>query len=111
MATENNTIIKISSYALLDHLGRLYEPDHDGDGYKHIDQPGAYLTVSREGDLTCTVELTAPALQQFIADMEYQCEFAYEGSSDSDAVAYRARCRRALDKLKHARAAHRAPAS
>ena len=100
--TETMTTIKISSYALWDHLGRLYEPDHDGDGCKHIDKPGAYLTVTREGDLTCTIELTAPALQDFIEDMEYQCEFAYEGLSDSDAVAYRARCRRALNKLKEA---------
>ena len=72
--TETMTTIKISSYALWDHLGRLYEPDHDGDRYKHIDVPGAYLTVSREGDLTCTIELTTPALREFIADMEYQCE-------------------------------------
>ena len=100
--TETMTTIKISSYAVEDHMNRLYEYDNDGDGYKHIDKRGAYLTVIKWGKLVDTIELTAPALQDFIEDMEYQCEFAYEGLSDSYAVAYRARCRRALNKLKEA---------
>lgn len=93
----NTNTVKIGTAALEDHLIRLYESD-DWTFHIHIDEPGAYITVINWGKTTSTIELTDEALEQFIDDMDYQTEFAYDG--DSIGAAYRARCKRAMNKLK-----------
>ena len=89
--------VTIGTMALRDHLTRLYESG-DGAFYMHVDFPGATITVMKAGKGSAIIELTEPALDQFIADMAYQAEFAYEG--ESSGAAFRARCRRAADALK-----------
>ena len=83
--------VTLANSAFYDHTDRLY----DGTYPNHMDVPGARLEVLKMNKMTVTVRMTAPALDQFIDDMRYQIEFAYDGENAS----YKGQCERALAKL------------
>tara|TARA_R100001509_G_C4831071_1_gene203290 strand:+ start:638 stop:940 length:303 start_codon:yes stop_codon:yes gene_type:complete len=93
-------VVQISASALSDHMNRLYwdsgiaRETSDGWLCDHIDLEGATITMVKDGNRSCVVSLTRPALIEFIDDMAYQVEFA-EG-----APAYTAMCKRTLAKLR-----------
>lgn len=83
--------VTLSNSAFYDHTDRLY----DGTYPNHMDVPGARLEVLKMNKMTVTLRMTAPALDQFIDDMRYQVDWAYEGENAS----YKGQCERALAKL------------
>ncbi len=82
-------IINISTNALSDHLSRLYE------GINHVDQPSCKIETVKIGNKSSVIIMTDDAITEFIADMEYQIEFAdcaYERN-------YKSQCQRALQSI------------
>ena len=89
--------ILISSNALHEHLQRLYCMVHHVKGmytlYHHVDGVGAgVVSIRSESKTTAKVKMSCPAIKEFIADLEYQIEFATERYERE----YRNQCKRAL---------------
>jgi len=89
--------IQISINALEEHLNRLYCVVAQVKGmqtlHHHVDGIGAgVISVRSASKTTATVKMSCPAIKEFIADLEYQIEFATERYERD----YRNQCKRAL---------------
>jgi bacterioferritin-associated ferredoxin len=99
MTTTTN--IRISASALSDHTARLYvNVGMTGldENWEHIDMEEATLIVHKWGALTSQVSMSDAAINEFIADMEYQVEA--EMDNDMGASSYCNVCKRALASIK-----------
>lgn len=91
------TQIRIATFALDDHLSRLYDVVTHDDTYTHVDGPHAgTITVTKWGDKVTTVTMNEPAIREFMDDMDYQVEFM-DAPYQRD---YRNQCRRALASMR-----------
>ena len=90
--------IKISTIALIDHMGRLYDEwESDGTTYNHVDgSDSGIITIVKRNEKTTQVTMTMSAVREFIDDMKYQVEIA----EDSFERAYNAQCKRALASIR-----------
>lgn len=77
--------LRLSSLAWSDHTSRLY------DGNWHIDNEQCIVYRETQHGNQVEVEMTTAAVQEFLADMEYQIEFS-KGQ-------YRSQCLRAYKKV------------
>lgn len=88
-------ILRVSTLAISDHVSRLYDeraPMPDG-ALPHVDgEDHGTIRILKPGAATDLVAMSAAAVREFIADMDYQVEF-----SDGE---YRSQCRKALRQVR-----------
>jgi hypothetical protein len=90
--------LQLSSAALSDHMSRLYQRVHTGDGeqqsrlFAHVDGVNrGKILITKETKSTTTARMSYEAILELVDDMLYQAEFSYE-----DDAAARAMCKRVV---------------